>query len=190
MCSSPAWRRTCSTARSTSASPRLRALVRDGAAVADAREDEPVLDAVDARLVLVQPGDRPDRPGHEDEAVGEPARQRRERRARGTSRRRRRTGCRCRATGGRRASRSAPRPRAHPRDTPRRRSAIRRRASSRCTPRIRRPRARAARRGSGRSPSPPCSTTCGRGSSRVARGSTSGRGRSSSSVIRADTGAL
>jgi len=39
--------------------------------IAHAEADEPVLDAVEALLVARQPGDRPDRPGAEEEAVRE-----------------------------------------------------------------------------------------------------------------------
>ena len=55
------------------------ALVRDRAARSWAQPStRPCLTRSTPRLVLVQPGDRPDRPGHEDEAVGESARQRRD----------------------------------------------------------------------------------------------------------------
>jgi hypothetical protein len=47
-------------------------------AVAEAREDETVPDALDARLVVREPGDRPDRAGDEEEAVRVPPGTRRE----------------------------------------------------------------------------------------------------------------
>ena len=45
------------------------ALVRRRSRVADTRDDEAVLDPVDAMFVAGEPGDRPDRPWDEQEAV-------------------------------------------------------------------------------------------------------------------------
>ena len=71
-CGAPESRSTSSTARSTSAVAVPAALVRQAALVADARDSQAMLDAIQRLAVLVQPRQRSDRARREHEPVGVP----------------------------------------------------------------------------------------------------------------------